>query len=821
MLFYPLIKTYYYIALSINNLKQSISHIKLLGILLLSAFFTRVQATHIVGGGFDLQSLGANNYRITLVVYRDCINGQADFNDPLYIGIYSKENNALIDSVGIPLNRNLVSRINPSLPKCAIPVPGCTEKAIYSKVISLNPLLYNNDSGYYISWERCCRNNIIENIQQPGSASMAFYAEIPSPKRYVNSTPRLVNNPFTVLCIDNVFNYPLEFTDADGDSITYEMITPVNGTLTRDNPNSEMFGEPILNAGPYEPITWLPGYGARTSIKGSPPLGIGLNTGVLKVKPSETGVYVIAIKVREYRDGIEIGNVNLELQFTIINCITNTFPEVQLFERGMPTDKDTIEVTIPNKTFFGISVSDQDSLDSVYVVVPNTLPNLAALTSAFERFPRKVNYNWNFQTDCDLHGKPFHTFKVVATDKGCPIPKTVEYPFVVKVNPMPLHPQTDVLCIELRDNKETLVYFGDSARNFPYYKQYNIYRSAAIPGLYDLLDSIADRTANFYYDQRAENHRNIDHRYMIRVENVCGFEGLSSDTLGTFDQLKALPDKQYMYNVTVENDNVKIIWNKTKELDFARYFLWKGYRNQTPDQFVVELDFLKLTDTTYLDKKVMVNDTSHCYYLVMLDTCGNYGPAGEIFCTTLLKGNSFPFRHELFWTPFSRTDESEVFFNLWKYPPFESERLFTGKYNHPLLFAADENLDYDDGRYLYELDVEFTPIGWPSNHRAISRSNRTPLFQMPKVYIPNAFTPNGDGINDTWNVADVFVRDFVLKVYNRWGKLVFETRDKNNKWDGLNVDGSELAADTYVYTITYDGWDNDIRYATGNVTILR
>jgi gliding motility-associated-like protein len=783
--------------------------------------FIPAKATHIVGGGFDVQHISGSTYRLTLVVYRDCLNGQAPFNQTLYVGIYSKQSHELIDSIGMTLDQSVVTKLNPSLPKCAVPVPGCTEKAIYVRTINLPAFRYNDTSGYYLSWERCCRNHIIQNIQQPGEASMAFYAEIPSPARYINSTPRLVNNPFTVLCIDNVFNYPIKFSDADGDSITYELINPVNGTLTKDNPNSDQFGSiPILNSGPYQDVVWNFGYNKNVSIKGNPPLSLGLNDGMMKVRPNETGVFAVAIKVREFRNGIEIGSVNLELQFTVIICVTNTFPKVQLFQNGLQVNTDTLRVTIPNSINFGISVTDEDNLDTVFVtsVVNDEKPE--HLEASVSRVPQQVNYNWTWKTYCDLHTRPINKFLVTATDEGCPIPKTIEFPFVIKVDPMPLHPPTDVLCIELKQNKECIVYFGDSARNFPYYKQYKFYRGINNEP-FVLLDSIANRNASFYLDKNTPDYNQVNYRYKINVENVCGYEGFSSDTLGTFDQLKMIPDRQYMYNVTVENNQVRIIWNQTKELDFARYFLWKGYRNQKPDEFIMEVDFTKQKDTTYLDAKVMVSDTSHCYYLVMLDTCGNYGPAGEIFCTTVLRGNSNPFEHHLNWQKFIQSDEYTVAYDLIKFAPNNTQAIPVGLFNERTFSTIDDKLNVDDGRYIYSLDVIHHPYGWPTDVRVRSTSNELPLFQIPKVYAPNAFTPNNDNLNEEWNLHDVFVRNFQLKVYDRWGQLVFETTDKNKKWDATDLSGNKVASGVYVYTIAYDGWDDQYRFMRGNVTVLK
>ena len=70
-----------------------------------------------------------------------------------------------------------------------------------------------------------------------------------------------------------------------------------------------------------------------------------------------------------------------------------------------------------------------------------------------------------------------------------------------------------------------------------------------------------------------------------------------------------------------------------------------------------------------------------------------------------------------------------------------------------------------------------------------------------EVYIPNAFSPNGDGVNDYWKpVLDdtLKVDSYLLEVYTRYGDLVFETRDSNQFWDGTYWN-SYVSESLYVY----------------------
>jgi len=71
----------------------------------------------------------------------------------------------------------------------------------------------------------------------------------------------------------------------------------------------------------------------------------------------------------------------------------------------------------------------------------------------------------------------------------------------------------------------------------------------------------------------------------------------------------------------------------------------------------------------------------------------------------------------------------------------------------------------------------------------------------PNYALPNVFTPNGDGANDSYTPFPYcFIERIEFKVFNRWGQLVFETRDPNINWDGKNLAGSDLAEGTYYYS---------------------
>lgn len=90
-----------------------------------------------------------------------------------------------------------------------------------------------------------------------------------------------------------------------------------------------------------------------------------------------------------------------------------------------------------------------------------------------------------------------------------------------------------------------------------------------------------------------------------------------------------------------------------------------------------------------------------------------------------------------------------------------------------------------------------------------------------QFFVPNAFTPDYDGVNDVFRVYGPEVEDFKLEIYNRWGELVYETTDQHDVWMG-EVNGGEyfVQAEVFTWVLTYEGQKRRERL-TGHVSVLR
>ncbi len=110
-----------------------------------------------------------------------------------------------------------------------------------------------------------------------------------------------------------------------------------------------------------------------------------------------------------------------------------------------------------------------------------------------------------------------------------------------------------------------------------------------------------------------------------------------------------------------------------------------------------------------------------------------------------------------------------------------------------------------------------------SNHQCSdSIVKKLEVVEDETFYIPNAFTPNGDGGNDVFNPKAVGIKKFHMDIFDRWGQLVYSTNDIEKGWDGRSKKGGDiLPQDVYVYKITVTQSTSKSKQYVGHVTLIR
>ena len=213
-------------------------------------------------------------------------------------------------------------------------------------------------------------------------------------------------------------------------------------------------------------------------------------------------------------------------------------------------------------------------------------------------------------------------------------------------------------------------------------------------------------------------------------------------------------------------------------------------------------------------------DAYHCYleagnYNIALTVTGNNGCTNSLSIPDLIKVFPNPVAGFTMTPPNSAPVASHVLFNdqstgaihwFWKFGDFLNK---TSTLKNPT-FAYTEL-----GSYTISLIVT-------GNKGCADTISHTiviePLFTL---YIPNAFTPDSDGLNDFFVVQGAEFDSFEMEIYNRWGERIYHTTEIDRPWDGRVKDGNEIQEGVYVYKIWVKDFKGEIHYYVGNVALLK
>ena len=278
---------------------------------------TLLLARHGKGGVLTYEYLGngsaanTSKYRITAIHYIDC-EGTQFIEAAIYIGIFDGSSNSLVRTLTIA--KNSQTNIQKTSFGCITPAPVvCYVVCDYITEIELP----NNNSGYIISEQECCRITGIVNIFNSSNYGITNSTSIPGVINNViyrnNSSPVFSRRDTAVICHDSYFTLDFSATDVDGDSLAYIFCSAkTGGTMQNRQPNPP-------SSPPYTDITYTGAY------SGGQPLGAGVTvnskTGILSgIAPSITGHYVVSICVSEYRKGIFLSTNKKEVQIEVANC---------------------------------------------------------------------------------------------------------------------------------------------------------------------------------------------------------------------------------------------------------------------------------------------------------------------------------------------------------------------------------------------------------------------------------------------------------------------------------------------------------------------
>lgn len=217
----------------------------------------------------------------------------------------------------------------------------------------------------------------------------------------------------------------------------------------------------------------------------------------------------------------------------------------------------------------------------------------------------------------------------------------------------------------------------------------------------------------------------------------------------------------------------------------------------------------------YLDSAAFQETAPPCYQAFYTDSCGLTSVASAPSCPVVLR---------------AAFDEKASTVNL----SWSDYVGFAGRpdYIVEVLDAATNQILYSypvgSGRNVYT-DTKLSDASQilayrikatAANASGVSYSNQVRITQRFRAVIPTAFSPNNDGLNDVFEVKGRFINAVRLKIYNRWGQIIFESKSPNEGWNG-QVNGQDAPVGTYIFSLEAQDLSGQTITRTGSVTLVK
>ncbi|MBL7786974.1 MAG: gliding motility-associated C-terminal domain-containing protein [Chitinophagales bacterium] len=315
----------------------------------------------------------------------------------------------------------------------------------------------------------------------------------------------------------------------------------------------------------------------------------------------------------------------------------------------------------------------------------------------------------------------------------------------------------------------------------------------------------------------------------FRVRAVSGNAHTSqSNTLCVTVEANKGPSYMYMTNATVTNTNeVTVTWDIDTDGKIKKLNVLRGINDSSTIDHLTQYFFMDPPTATmeFVDNSGNTGRDVYVYQLEHIDSCGLKSYSSIVKTINLEASDQFNLTNLVNWTPFYITYGIVESYTLYRAladgtSPVAIATITptdTLKYTD----AGVELQDLESGGFCYYVGATYTldlPNAEPQT--LVSRSNVVCVSQAPRIFVPNAFLPNG--VNNVFK--PVFLNpqgdNYSMKILNRWGEIVFTTTDIDEGWDG-ETKGKLAPQDTYAYYITMKTNDGYLLERKGTVTLIR
>lgn len=366
-----------------------------------------VKATHMSGGEIYWECIGPNQYRIIMVIYRDCFGINVDPSYNLVLTSPCGNRNLTVSTPGGQEISQLCDLVLPNSTCNGGDLPGI-QQYIYTGTITLPAC-----DSWTISYTNIYRNAAIANLTNPGQQRTYIRARMNTAEAPCNDSPQFSNTAIPYVCAGYPVTYSFGAFDPEADSLSYELI-----------PAMGIAGAPLNYVAPHSGTQPIPG------------LTLDPVTGEVNFTLNTIGNWVVVVQVNHWVDGEIVGHIIRDMQFVAYPC-DNIPPDpatglVQDLEgTADQTGPRAIEVCESGDFCFDMVIADPNT-DNVLTAFSNVAQNLPGATFSYSGTnPITASVCWTAQAGTS----GYFPFIVNVSDGACPIPAFQTYVYSVRVLP--------------------------------------------------------------------------------------------------------------------------------------------------------------------------------------------------------------------------------------------------------------------------------------------------------------------------------------------------------------------------------------------------
>ncbi len=238
---------------------------------------------------------------------------------------------------------------------------------------------------------------------------------------------------------------------------------------------------------------------------------------------------------------------------------------------------------------------------------------------------------------------------------------------------------------------------------------------------------------------------------------------------------------------SVDGNSITLDWAPPGTIDFYQVF---RSENSGAFQLIETRNSLPFVD---YNLRPQVN--RYCYYIIYQNTCGNQSPVSVTSCAILLTGSNVENKNfVLNWTPFTGWEHGISDYQL---EIMDENGILIG----PPISLGSTATSYQDPITQTRQISQYRIVAISNDSIPLRSYSNIVIEDIPlQVFVPNSFTPNNDALNDIFTAKGLFINEYSMEIYSRWGELLYHTTDLEQGWDGV-YKGSLVPEDTYVYII--------------------